>query len=249
MAKENKFTQRLSVKTTDQLKLIIANEDYVEEAKMAAKWILRERGEKVGYSRKTQSITKSHPWVLGKNMNPGRKSDYEIRLISFGIFCLISAFALNFQAMTTFKSSLEKLEGTIFDSRVFIENVSNRGRFGHEDKSRQATLSFSLNEYDKQFRLIENIGEEYTSKEYLRISKLLKKSNSVAVWINRAQMERGQPKVFRIDINGQTILTFDDVKKENAGIFIFMLILGLISICFGLYSRYPNKIRSILRMD
>ncbi|PZX60213.1 hypothetical protein LV84_00484 [Algoriphagus ratkowskyi] len=249
MGKRNKFTEKLSNKTTQKLEQIIGSDGYVEEAKMAAKWLLDEKGVKVNYNPKIKSTTKNLPWVLERNINPAHKSKYELRIIGFGIICLISALLLNFQTMTTFKSSLERLDGTIFTSKVFIENVSTRGRFGHEDKSRRATLSFSLDEFAKQFILRENIGEEYSKQEYYRISDFLKNSESVTVWVNRNQMENFEPKVYQIDVNGQTILAFDDVKTENSGIFMFLLILGLVSTCFGMYSRYPDRVRRVLRVN
>ncbi len=246
MANRNHFTNKFSTKSDQELQTILESQHHVEEAKLAAKWILEERGEQSNYQPLSQPTKKEHkPWILGKNPDPSKRH-YWWRLLAFGVTYIIVPFYFNFQSLITNKNSLTELKGTIRNSEVIVDNVSSRNRIGYEAKSRRVTLYFSLNEHQKLFKLVENIGQDYSHDEYNRISNLLKKSQSVVVWINQNELESNQPKVFQIDVNERTILDFNTVKSEPSGIFIFTLFLGIGMTGFALYSRYPERTRKIL---
>lgn len=249
MANRNHFTEKFSTKSDQELQAILDSQHHVDEAKLAAKWILEERGEQTNYQPPRKQVRKEHkPWILGKNPDPSKRH-YWWRLLAFGVACIIGAFYINFQNLITNKNSLTELKGTTQISEVIVDNVSSRNRIGYEAKSRRVTLYFRLNEHQKLFKLVENIGQDYSHDEYNRISNLLKKSQSVGVWINQNELESSQPKVFQIDVNERTILDFGTVKSEHSGVFIFTLLLGVITTGFALYSRYPERTKKILGMD
>ena len=248
MANRIYFTDKFSTKSDRELQAILGSQHHVDEAKLAAKWILEERGEQTNYQPPSKREAKeSKPWLFDKNPNPN-KLNYWWQLLAFGVACIVVPFFFNFQNLITTKKSLTELEGTIRNSEVIVDNVSSRNRMGYEAKSRRATLYFSLNEHQKWFKLAENIGQDYPHDEYNRISNLLKKSQRVVVWINRNELESNQPKVFQIDINEGTILDFSTVKSEHSGIFLFTLLLGIGTTGLALYCRYPERTRKILGM-
>jgi hypothetical protein len=170
-------------------------------------------------------------------------------MLAFGITCIILAFYINIENLLKTKNSLSQLKGTIKFSDVIVDNVSSRNRMGYEAKSRRATLYFSLNEHQKIFKLVENIGQDYSHEQYDHISKYLKNSENVTVWINTSELTNIEPKVFQIDVNEQTILDFNSIKIEHTGIFIFLLLLGSGMIGLALYSKFPEQTRSILGLD
>lgn len=248
MPNRNHFTDKFSSKSDQELQAILESQHHVGEAKVAAKWILEERGEQTNYQPPSKQAAKeSKPWLFDENPNPNKRH-YWWRLLAFGVTCIVMSFYFNFQNLITTEKTLTELEGTIRNSEVIVDNVSSRNRMGHEAKSRRATLYFSLNEHQKIFKLVENIGQDYSHDEYNRISNLLKKSHSIVVWINQNELESNQPKVFQIDVDERTILDFSTVKAERSGIFIYTLLLGILTTGFALYSRYPERTKKILGM-
>lgn len=246
MANRNHFKEKFSAKSDMELQVILESPHHVDEAKLAAKWILEERGEQTDYQPPKQVINKSRPWSPARYQDPERRSHYEWRILAFGITCIIGAFYINYQNLITTKYSLTELKGTIQNSDVIVDNVSSRNRMGYEAKSRRATLYFRLNEYQKLFKLVENIEQDYSHDDYERISKSLNNSKTTAVWISKSELNSPNPKVFQIDVNKQTILDFKTVKAEHSGIFILMLSLGMGMTGFALYSKYPERIQKIL---
>ena len=249
MANRNYFTDKFKVKSNQELKNILESDSYVLEAKLAAYWILKERGEETNYELPKPEPKKYEPWFSGKHQDPERKRYYEEKVLAFGITCLIAAFYLSFESLFTSRNSLIELSGTIKNSEVIVDRVSSRNRLGYEAKSRRATLFFSLNEYPKIFKLAENIGQDYSHEEYELISKSLKNSRTVSVWINESEIKDLAPKVFQIDTNRQTILDFKTVKTEHAGISIYLFLFGAGMTGLALYSKYPKRTRKILGMD
>ncbi|AGA79487.1 hypothetical protein [Echinicola vietnamensis] len=205
MTNKNLFTKKLLFKSNQELQGILERKHYVEDAKLAAKWILEDRGEQTNYLPPPKPTKKEHkPWILGKTLDP-IKLNYWWRLLPFGVTCIIVPLYFNFQNLITTKNSLTEIKGKIRNSEVIVANVSSRSRLGYKTKSRKATLYFSLNEHQKLFKLVENIGQDYLHDEYNQISKLLNKSNSVVVWINQNELESNQPKVFQVDVNERTM--------------------------------------------
>lgn len=248
MANRNHFTDKFSAKSDKELHNILENSKYVDDAKLAAKWILEERGVQTNYQPPKEMVHERKPWLFDENQNPEQRH-YWRRLIAFGVTCIVAPFYFNFQNLITTKNSLTELKGTIQNSEVIVDKVSSRNRMGYEAKSRKATLYFRLNEYQKLFKLVENIGQDYSHFEYNRISRLMKKSQTVTVWINFNELESDQPKVFQIDVNERTILDFNTLKSEHKGIYIFILLIGIGTTGFALYSRYPERVRKILGMS
>lgn len=181
MVNRNHFTDKFSTKSDQELKDILESEHYVDEAKLATKWILDERGQQTDYQPPKKVTKERKPWIPGRNQDPDRRRHYEWRMIAFGIACIIGAFYINFDNLLTTEKSLAELHETIKNSDVIVDNVSSRNRMGYEAKSRRATLYFSLNEHQKLFKLVENIGQEHSHDQYERISKSLKNSQTVAV--------------------------------------------------------------------
>jgi len=222
MSKRNYFTNKFKTKTDKDLNRILESDSYVEDAKLAAKWILEDRGKEVRYQPPKTEPPNQKLWIPGENLNNERKKYYSSKLLVFGICCLISAFYFFFDSMGTNKGSLTTLPGTIKDFNIRIDNVSSRNRMGYEAKSRRATLFFSLNEYSKIFKLSENIGQKYYHQDYNRIVNFLKNSRTISVWIKKSDLQSIEPKVFQIDANDQTVLDFQTVKNEYSGVIAFL---------------------------
>lgn len=163
----------------------------------------------------------------------------------FGISSIVIAFYINFVNMITSEKSLIELQGTIRESQVLVVKVSSRNRYGYTSESRKASLLFTLNESSKLFKLVENIGQDYSHQEFNLISKSLENSKTISVWINKSQSENIEPKVFQIHADGRTLLDFQKVKNEHNSIFIYTLLIGIITLILALYSKYPVKIRAI----
>jgi hypothetical protein len=249
MTNRNYFSDKFSGKSDQELKDILESQYHVDDAKLAAKWILDERGQQTDY-QPPKILTRTHkPWIPGRNHDPEHRRHYEWSMIAFGLASIISAFYLNFDNLVTTKNILVELKGTIQHSDVIVDNVSSRNRMGYEAKSRRATLYFRLNEHQKLFKLVENIGQDYLHDEFERISKSLKNSRTVTVWINKSEFSSNSPKVFQVDINDRTILDFSTIKTEHAGIFIFMILFGIGMTGFALYSMYPERARKFIGLD
>jgi len=238
MEKRNHFTQKFSTKSNQELRAIIKSPDYVDQAKLAAQWILEKRDEQKDNPEPKHEGEKNESWVTEQSQDPERRRMYLWRILGFGVVCIISAILLNYQHIITTKNSLTELKGTIQSTKVVIGNASTIGRWGQEIKSRKATLYFRL-------KLVENIGQDYSHEEYQRISKYLKNSKIVTVWINQSELNSNQPKIFQIDVNESTILDFNTVRTEYAAISIFLLVLGICSIGFPLYREYSERIHFI----
>jgi len=144
MANKNHFSVKRSRKTNQELKDILESPDYVDEAKLAAKWILDKRDVHTDYQPPKQVDKKRKPWIPGKKQDPERRKHLESKMLVFGIVFIIGAFYINFENLITTKNALTELNGTIQNSEVIVDNVSNRNRFGYEAKSRRATLYFRL---------------------------------------------------------------------------------------------------------
>lgn len=233
-------------KSDSDLKDIIVSNSYVDEAKQAAAWELEKRSYEIDFKSKQKSKTnKLFRIPLTKESKEWRKF-HENRLLAFGIGCVAIALYFFIPDLLTTKSSLTALEGTIKSSKVYVENVSSRNRYGYEAKSRKANLIFYLNEYQKKFELSENIGQEYRSDEYNRLSKRLQNSNQATIWIKNSESNSWNPKVFQIDIDGETELEFESVRTEHGLIFILLLFLGLGSILFVLWRKFPETINRLI---
>jgi len=248
MENRNHFTDKFTKKSNQELIDILKSDQYVDEAKLASKWILKKRGHQTNYQLPTKSSKKPKPFIV-KNQDPESRKYFESKLMILGISFIICAFYINFDNLFITKKSLVELKGTNKNSKVFVENVSSRNRIGYEAKSRRATLYFSLNEYNKLFKLQKNIGQDYSHVEYNRISNSLSNSKKVTVWINQTELNDFNPKVFQISANGTILLDYETVKSEHSGIFLFLLLLGFGATGFALYNKYPLQRRNILGMN
>ncbi|MDN5211919.1 hypothetical protein QQ020_07645 [Fulvivirgaceae bacterium BMA12] len=249
MTHKNYFSDRLKTKTDQELQEIIDSNAYVADAKLAAKWILAERGKPTSYDPPQQAIKNDKPWISIKPNHSARKKYYEWRMLSFGLGCLISAFYIGFDSLIITRNSLTALTGTTRYAKVQVESVTTRGRLGHKVKSRKATLYFALNEHPKTFRLIENIGQAHKHPAYESISQSLQSAKSVTIWIRKSQHHAPTPKVFQIDANGQTLLDLNTVKMKFAWVFVLLLCLGFVMIGIALNSKYPRLIRKLMGRD
>ena len=142
----------------------------------------------------------------------------------------------------TFKSSLVPLRGTVRYADVYTTTVSDRR--GH--KSQKSELIFYLYEYKKKFYLAENIGDSRSSQMHLNLRNGLRKADSVTIWVKKSEKEEYQPKVFQIDRDEKvTLLEFESVRTAHSPVTAFILILGLGSIGFYFWTKYPKKINSL----
>jgi len=249
MVKRNHFTEKLLNKSSQELERIIGSTEYVDDAKIAAKWILEERGTSINYSPPKKTKEKIKAWIPGRRHTPEIRKHYEFSIIGFGIALIFMTLHFNLENLLTTQSSLIEITGTVQNSDVIVQRVSSRGRLGYTRYSRKATLYFRLNGDDRLFKLFENVGQDYSHEEYDRISAQLKRSNNVSIWINKNQADEHEPKVFQIDIDDRTVVDFQTIKHEHSGSFIFMLFLGSLSVALGLYSKHPKQFRKLLRLN
>ena len=238
----------MTVKSDSDLKEIIASDSYVDEAKRAAAWELEKRNVEHEYlppnlSRRRLASEASGP----DNAKSGSKKYHENRLLVFGISSIISALYFLAPTVFTAERSLTPIVGVLNSVEIIVDNVSSKGRYGYEAKSRRASLYFSLNDTDKVFILRENIGQKYRHDEYLRIKRNLEISDSLKVWVRNYEIDNRYPKVFRIEADDRTILTLEDVKQEYSWVFILTIFLGTGLIVFVLKRKYPGQFRRIFR--
>ena len=247
--KQNYFSKKMTPKSDSELIEIISSDSFVEEAKQAAAWELDKR--KIEHDYKSPELKQikndfSKDYDFKPKESKGWRKYHENRLLFFGLACLASAIYLIAPTIFTFKTSLTSIDGSLQNVDILIEEVSSRNRVGYEAKSRRATLYFTLIGINKRFELMENIGQDYRHEKFSSIKKRLKNSKQITVWIKKGEKEISKPKVFQIDIDNKTVLTFKEVKTEHSGIFVFLLILGLGSTGFVLWRRYPDKFERII---
>lgn len=247
--KQNYFSKRMTPKSDSELIEIISSDSFVEEAKQAAAWELDKR--KIEHDYKSSEPKQiSNDFSKDYDFNPkeskGWRKYHENRLLFFGLACLACTIYIIVPTIFTFKTSLMRVDGRFQSADIMIEDVSSFNRAGYEAKTRKATLYFSLIGINKRFELMENIGQDYRHDKFSSIKKKLRNSKQITVWIKKGEKELSKPKVFQIDIDNRTVLTFNEVKTEHNGIFAFLLILGLGSTGFVLWRRYPDKFERII---
>ena len=239
----------MTTKSDSELIEIISSDSFVEDAKQAAAWELDKR--KIGHDYKSPESKQINndsykDYDFKPKESKGWRKYHENRLLFFGLACLAIAIYIIAPTIFTFKTSLTRIDGSLQSADILIEEVSSRNRVGYEAESRRATLYFSLTGINKRFELMENIGQDYSHERFSSIRKRLRNSKQITVWIKKEEKELSKPKVFQIDVDSKTVLTFNEVKTEHSGIFAFLLILGLGSTGFVMWRRYPDKFESII---
>ncbi|TKG92887.1 hypothetical protein EYV94_18105 [Puteibacter caeruleilacunae] len=176
-----------------------------------------------------------------------RARDHENKLLAVGILCIIMSIVFIAPTAFTFKSSLVQLKGKLSNVDIHIDNVTSRNRYGGETKSRRATLVFSLSVLNKRFILMENIGQKYIHEKYNKIRRHLKNADEIIVWIKESEKEDKHPKIFQIDTDGKTVLSYDEVKSEKDWEFLMLFFTGLALIVSFVWKRYPEKVMYLLK--
>jgi hypothetical protein len=170
---------------------------------------------------------------------------YQNRLSFFGLSMILMSFYFFAPTIFTSKSSLISLEGTIKSANSLIETVSSTSKSGYEAKSRKASLTFSLKEYDKEFYISENLGNVLTdvnNNGFENVAEYLENSDSVIVWIKKSDLNNLSPKVFQVDVDGKTEFEFEKIKSEFQYVFIFLLVIGVLCIYVGdIIEKTKNK--------
>lgn len=247
--KQNYFSKKMTSKSNIDLHDILSSNSFTYEAKQAAICELNRRNIENDYQLpKEKKVNHNYPndtSFIIKQSKAWRKY-HENRLLLFGLICLASAIYLISPTIFTFKNSLVSIKGKINNVDVNINEVSSKSRMGYESKSRRATLYFSLIGFDKDFEIHENIGQDYRNEKYSDLKYRLKDSKNIEVWIKINELELDKPKVFQIDIDNHTFLTFNEVKTENNGIFIFLMIIGFFCVFIVLHRRYPNIFKNFI---
>lgn len=229
------FLQRFLLKTEHELKAIVNSALHVDEAKQAAKRILEERGIKVDFIEQKPKPIQRGKFKVFKFLDGIRiRKHNPIALVICGLMIILSAILINFQHLTTSEKQLVKLQGSIKSAKVIIDKVSVRGKFGKVHTSRKASLYFSLFEHQKLFMLSENIGDDFEHKEYESLSNSLTRADLVTISINQSEVNQFSPKVFQIEVDNRIVLDFKSINRENEGLFLLMLLFGIILIALGL---------------
>lgn len=137
------------------------------------------------------------------------------------------------------KSDLMAIKGTVRYVNMNYKIVTN-------SRTRQpnymAHLTFYLNHAKKEFKLTE-CGKY--SEKHIKIAKGLKQADSVAIWVRKSDIESYSPKVFGIDTDRKTLLSFKDVRTENGYFPVILLSIGLLCILYFFYLRYPEKMKEL----
>ncbi|GGB65293.1 hypothetical protein GCM10007424_01510 [Flavobacterium suaedae] len=139
----------------------------------------------------------------------------------------------------TSKSELIAIKGTVGYVNMNYKTVKN-------SRTRQPNyithLTFYLNQIKKEFKLVEH--EKYSEK-HIKIAKGLKQADSITVWIKKNEIENYSPKIFGIDTDRKTLLSFEDVRTENGYFPVIFLSMGLLCILYFFYLRYPEKMKEL----
>ncbi len=88
---------------------------------------------------------------------------------------------------------------------------------------------------------MENIGQKYRHDKFSLLKSELKRGDNIRIWIKKNETDSIYPKVFRIDVDNRTVLSLEEVKSDSSLIFVFLVTLGLGSILFVLWTKYPDK--------
>jgi hypothetical protein len=152
-----------------------------------------------------------------------------IIFIAVTLFFFFNQFAV--------KSKLKRVDGTIRNANTYIETITDwRG-----NKSQKSELIFYMKEHKKRFYLSRNIGNEYYDKKYDNILKDIINSDTITVLVRSRWVGDYEPKIFQISNGNKIILAYDEVRKENSFVAIYLLILGIVSLIFFYKMKYPDK--------
>lgn len=182
--------------------------------------------------------------ILPITINTRDKEFYRNCLIVLGVVLFAGAFYLNLDYLIATQNNSSTVNGNLNTSEVIIEKVSSTGRFGYKSKSQRATLLFSLKESDEFYLLRENIGQNYSSPKYNRIHRNLRRADNISILVRRSLFDSSKLIVFQIKADGITLLSFNEIKYKHSGIFVFLIFMSFISISFGLYLKYPDKLKN-----
>lgn len=160
---------------------------------------------------------------------------YQNKLSVLGTGTILTFLYLFGPIATTSVSMLIPLKGTIKSTHISEGISTNKDRYGHETYSRFSTLVFSLNEFNKTFILSGGssnpLYDGYTEND--KIESYLKGSDKVIVWIKKWDDTQVQPRIFRIDIDGRTELSFENDRESAQKFLFFILIFGCLCIYLG----------------
>jgi hypothetical protein len=169
------------------------------------------------------------------------KRYHQNRILIFGILLTVLG-VYELQDSFVIKSRLKELKGTLRTADTYLS--SNTDRYGHS--SQKSELIFYLNEFKKKFYLAHNIGESYDDRDYDNILSQLNSADSISVWVKPGNIEDYQPKIFQISSNKKIILALNDVSGETGFLTMFLLLVGIGSILFYLYIRFPERWNKIM---
>jgi hypothetical protein len=136
------------------------------------------------------------------------------------------------------KSSLVPLKGTLQSCNSYVIPVNSTSRYGYETKSQKAELVFYLNEHKKKFAMMENIGSNFTHKQFDEIDSYLRQGDVVTVWVKKRELDYWAPQVFQIETDRGTVLEFETVRFKNRPLTVFFLLFGIGCILLPLYAFY-----------
>lgn len=170
---------------------------------------------------------------------------YRNSLIVLGIGLFMCAFYLNLDYLIATHNNSSIVNGRINSSEVIIENVSSTSRYGYKSNSQRANLLFSLKESNDFYLLRENIGQNYSSPKYNRIHRNLRRADNISILVRRSLFDSSKLIVFQIKADGITLLHFNEIKYKHSGIFIFLILMSVISISLGLFLKYPKKFKKL----
>ncbi|SCY39988.1 hypothetical protein SAMN02927916_1930 [Flavobacterium anhuiense] len=160
---------------------------------------------------------------------------YQNKVSSLGTGMILVALFLFLPLAFTFDDMLIPLEGTIKSTSSSSKIVSYKERFGNKRLSRNSTLIFTLNEYNKTFILESGASSPLYNgnTENDKISSYLEGSKNITVWIKALDKKEVNPEIFKIDIDGRNEYNYKDKRSRFQTIALFLLLFGLFFIYIG----------------
>ncbi|KAF2338104.1 hypothetical protein [Flavobacterium tistrianum] len=160
---------------------------------------------------------------------------YQNKVSSLGTGMILVALFLFLPLALTFDDMLIPLEGTIKSANSSSEIVSHKERFGNQRLSRNSTLIFTLNEYNKTFILESGAPSPLYNgnTENDKISSYLEGSKNITVWIKGLDKKEITPEIFKIDIDGRNEYNYKGKRFRSQITTFFLLLFGLFFIYLG----------------
>ena len=87
--------------------------------------------------------------------------------------------------------------------------------------------------------MLHNVGQNTWDEEYENMLMQIKRADSLTVWVKKSEANVHAPEVFQIDDEKGTLLELETVRKHNGIPTAILLLIGLSSLLFVAWTRFP----------